>query len=173
MFTAAKYIGAGFACSGLVDATFDMDLIFFSLILFTLKNNLIITLKTWLKTVSKFMIKLNRKFILLVDKLPEPEYKVTKLFEVMDINQNQNTLKTEITLFNSTGIKGEEFFYTLMYTLNSIPEWSNVANKVILINFINPQTLENFYITPPPPPCVPGRKIFCYKKRDYSLWRLF
>ena len=77
-------------------------------------------MKIILKYVFKFIIKLLKKLILLVDKLPEPNFEVTKLFENLEINSAPHTFKSEILLFNNdSGIHGEELFYTLIYTLNT------------------------------------------------------
>ena len=48
---------------------------------------LIVCVKNFVKFILKNLLKLVRKAILIVDKLPEPEYKVTKLLEVIEIKR--------------------------------------------------------------------------------------
>lgn len=49
--------------------------------------------------------------------------------------------------FNKTGLRGQNFFYALWNSLNSLNEWNNIEKKIIMISFINPKTEEVFYIT--------------------------
>ena len=51
MLTAAKYFGAGLACSGLTIDKFDIGLIFSSLIIFTLITNIYVGLNFLFKNI--------------------------------------------------------------------------------------------------------------------------